>query len=240
MRWNSTNPRLAIHISTNFSEDETDAILSAMEEWEVATNSNQLFENDFGAETITYRTIASQDNKSLDNHINDSIFGIFKPTSWFSDVSNGALAITQYTGITRSFNGVQYLELLHADIMMNPNYDFSLNPGVDDYDFETVVLHEFGHLLGLGHTALFIDSVMNATLGTGVRKRSLRSADEENINHNYDLSSPLWNPSSSTSSALVAPSSTPDGTIVRGVFHQMAEGKCHHYLDGKLIYTHDR
>jgi hypothetical protein len=48
--------------------------------------------------------------------------------------------------------------------------------GADQYDFETVVIHELGHTLGLGHNP-DSTSVMYATLSTGVTKRSFTIAD---------------------------------------------------------------
>jgi hypothetical protein len=44
------------------------------------------------------------------------------------------------------------------------------------FDFETVVMHELGHVLGLGHSA-DTTSVMYATLGAGVANRNLAVAD---------------------------------------------------------------
>jgi sugar lactone lactonase YvrE len=46
----------------------------------------------------------------------------------------------------------------------------------NQYDFQTVVTHELGHALGLGHSAV-ADSVMFATLPTGAVRRALVSAD---------------------------------------------------------------
>jgi hypothetical protein len=44
------------------------------------------------------------------------------------------------------------------------------------YDFETIVMHEMGHALGLGHSAVPA-SVMYATLNTGEARRNLGVAD---------------------------------------------------------------
>jgi hypothetical protein len=48
--------------------------------------------------------------------------------------------------------------------------------GSNQYDFQTILTHELGHALGLGHSA-DAASVMYATLGTGVTDRVLTTAD---------------------------------------------------------------
>jgi hypothetical protein len=48
--------------------------------------------------------------------------------------------------------------------------------GSGQYDFQTIVTHELGHALGLGHNA-DADSVMYATLATGAVKRAMTAGD---------------------------------------------------------------
>jgi hypothetical protein len=48
--------------------------------------------------------------------------------------------------------------------------------GAGQYDFETAVMHELGHVLGLGHSSTST-SVMYASLATGTANRVLAAAD---------------------------------------------------------------
>src|SRR5262249_56373683 len=48
--------------------------------------------------------------------------------------------------------------------------------GAGQYDFETAVMHELGHVLGLGHSSNST-SVMYASLATGTANRVLTTAD---------------------------------------------------------------
>jgi len=59
----------------------------------------------------------------------------------------------------------------------------SLTPGAGQFDLETVMLHEIGHALGLGHNNLDVNSVMQPVYG-GVR-RGLSADDITNIKELY-------------------------------------------------------
>jgi hypothetical protein len=47
-------------------------------------------------------------------------------------------------------------DILESDIFLNTMFSWSIAPGgqADRYDVESIMLHELGHLLGLGHSAL--------------------------------------------------------------------------------------
>ncbi|HEY0874077.1 MAG TPA: matrixin family metalloprotease [Vicinamibacterales bacterium] len=47
-------------------------------------------------------------------------------------------------------------EIVEAEIFLNSFFDWTVtpSPGVDRFDVESIALHEIGHLLGLGHSAL--------------------------------------------------------------------------------------
>ena len=68
-------------------------------------------------------------------------------------------------------------QMLDADITFDPSIAFSPN-GASGADLEAILLHEIGHLLGLGHTAI-LSSIMNpfGEAGSGVASRNLQSDD---------------------------------------------------------------
>lgn len=77
------------------------------------------------------------------------------------------------------------------DMLFNPNVNFNFNtgnPASNQYDFESMVLHELGHAFGQGHHA-HGDEVMYPSLTNGAVKRTLSStSDIANINNILDRS----------------------------------------------------
>ncbi len=170
---------------------------------------------------------------------NDTVIGVYKADDWFSNVSSSALAITQFFAIKRSSGSGDYYEMLHADIIVNErDFDFSYNAASNsDYDMSSVLLHEFGHLLGLGHQFDFaVPAVMQPYMSIWESNRVLFANDEQRIKENYGVAAVVASPFILAASAIK--SSIPDGTEYHGVIELHASGECRHFKNGKLIRSH--
>lgn len=119
-------------------------------------------------------------------YLDDSIYSLSFPSEWNLRNSNGqlendvlAITIYKYRNSTK--------QMLHADIIFNPNYDFSTIQDNSKMDLETVLTHELGHFLGLQHIDENDDpnSIMNASIRYGQVKRSLSQGDVERVQARY-------------------------------------------------------
>jgi hypothetical protein len=95
-------------------------------------------------------------------------------TEYANSGAGDALAITYTT--TAMASG----EIFDADIIFNPGIDFSLSSTVPagQYDFESVLTHELGHLLGLDHSAM-LNATMFPRIGAGVSTARVISDDDK-------------------------------------------------------------
>lgn len=67
-------------------------------------------------------------------------------------------------------------EMVHFDIVFNGRQNWSSNPANWQFDIESVALHEFGHALGLDHSAQW-SAVMYPSTPNGSRRRALTGDD---------------------------------------------------------------
>jgi parallel beta-helix repeat protein len=56
--------------------------------------------------------------------------------------------------------------------------------GADQYDYQTIAMHELGHAIGLAHSPDTF-SAMNAALGTGVTRRTFTAEDLERVENSH-------------------------------------------------------
>ncbi len=145
-------------------------IASAFKTWEDVASSTVAF---------TYGGDGYRDGKDHVDGYNDIVWG--QPSDF---PSSGTLGLTSLTWVGDSF--------VEADVMLNPVHDWSTD-GIDDFDLQTVVLHEIGHFLGLGHTGNG-EAVMYVSYN-GIR-RELGQEDVEDISALYPVEGgPIVTPS---------------------------------------------
>ena len=106
---------------------------------------------------------------------------VFRDSDWpFNNVSDeGAIAITTTQYDTNSG------EIFDADVELNSfGRTFTTDPDIVDMDLPSVVQHESGHFLGLGH-AQEPANVMWLSLDTGATRRVLQPDDIQGICATY-------------------------------------------------------
>jgi hypothetical protein len=172
---------LNVKISQDFLSNESDAISTSASNWSGSVDNRVTFFNTTSTTTEKGGSLGSY---------NDGEFGIYKLTTWPAELPGSALAVTQIFGLRKNIGSSnESIEITHADIMVNyDNFSFSTNNG-SGYDLETVVLHEFGHFLGLGHDSSSVSqSVMYPTISRYTSSRSPLENDISNLKELYGIS----------------------------------------------------
>jgi hypothetical protein len=234
------NLRHSTDIDLDFVAGDEVAGLDPVEQMMKAWN-NALVGKKFFTVPVT-STTSNKEYVSLSSY-NDGELGIYKHNGWFTNVSSSALAITQFFGVRRNAEtSSEFIEMTHADIIFNyRDFDFKTDPAdTSMYDFHTVLLHELGHFIGLGHNTSTSSSVMYPFLTASDIHRSLFAADISSLDANYDLSAGALTATGFNAGAISDPNfvSQKEGEVVQGIIELRSDGSCHHQINGNVTLIH--
>ncbi|MBI2520984.1 MAG: matrixin family metalloprotease [Bdellovibrio sp.] len=244
LRWNDSHLSSGISLKIasevasilDFGEGQN-AQTDAATEWNNALPGKTLY-------TLPIPTVANRDKAQLLSYHDDEM-GIYQSQNWFSEVGAGALAITQFFGLRRTSASGQYIELQHADIILNyRDYAFSSDPeDFTTYDLPSVLLHEMGHFVGLRHEYSTYESVMRPSLGSYESERELYPIDIQNLENNYQISqtqqlSANQEPGNGVYSGAITSPEQQESELVQGRFELRANGQCAHFINGQQVAIH--
>lgn len=77
-----------------------------------------------------------------------------------------------------------YNQIIDADIVLNKHYNFTIKKPTNllEYDLESLLLHELGHVLGMKHS---FGTVMSPWLGRGEVRDRLTTWDKQRLHCHY-------------------------------------------------------
>lgn len=237
--WQQSKFPLKVKISDAYTtQAEVDAITIAGEQWETSTNDKKNF-FEFQADRPHETTNANFSPSAL----NDNEMIVYRTTSWPWD--NYILAITQLWGIRyNSGTSSEYVDIIHADIFMNYRDNAIVSSGTG-YDLTTVLLHEFGHFLGLQHIS---DtpysnkgvSIMYPSIGQSDKRRTPFQYDINKLQDLYGIVQGLSGASASAASKEAEERYVPfdDGKEVIIQLELRRDGECVHKENGVIVHRH--
>ncbi len=204
MRWDMSSFPLTIKISQNLDSRSQAVASDALEEWERGANIDFFT----GLETTSNLNFS----RLSDYYYRDkSINGIYLSEIRVDELQAPNLAVTQIIFFTnKEIPSKPFYEIIHADIIINGNdYDFSSSPFDNGaYYLLTLILHEVGHVLGLGHHN---EGIMYPSMSVLDKQETLTDFDKSIILEKYG---PGINPGI-PSNGYLGVNSTSDLKIVR-------------------------
>lgn len=168
---------LNLRISNDFTASESSAITQAADSWSTESKSGAQFFATSNADIAPKANLVDYE---------DNILGVYKVYEWPESMPGTALAVTQINGLQHS----SYIQITHADILLNYDYFSFTTDSTWGYDLETVVVHELGHFLGLYHENTSLEeSVMFPTISRYFDNKTPRINDINKLNSKYGLDS---------------------------------------------------
>lgn len=79
-------------------------------------------------------------------------------------------------------------ELQSVAILLNSNYQWSVGSSLGKYDIQTIVLHELGHALGVGHCHEIGNPCASPTCTSNVMYPIFATGQVKTTFQNYDIS----------------------------------------------------
>ncbi len=163
---------------------------------EAARDAANIWNDAVGRDVMTFAgSISSTRGESLYASLEDDFTVLYPVDNWI--VSTGKTSTTLATTIWQ--NALDSDQIIKGDVLLNTEeYSFvdsmkattSVVQGKTVVDSETVLLHEFGHLMGLEHTDVVadMDSIMHAKtfIGAKVTARVPSVMDVENLKSLYE------------------------------------------------------
>jgi hypothetical protein len=226
-----------LQISEQFSNEESLQIEAMATAWETALDNRiNFFEhgNNKAAEV-------SSPNLNLDQIGEDGVYGVYKILHWPKSLAGTALAVTQILGRRYNIGSAdEYVRIEHADILLNADYyQFRLSDDTktDAFDLRTVMLHEMGHFLGLGHK--YGDTIMAPTIGPSTNMRSPSHIDISDLALKYGITLfSNMNMAVSSKKKTYSPALGDSGQMVKILIELNADGECVHKENGVTVGRH--
>ena len=137
--WDISRLPLQISISSDFTLAERGRIESVSNKWEAGSGKNFI---SFHPDSVT-----NIDHSSMNSYL-DGRIEVHQVNT--NALPSSSLAVTVFNGVVlNSGTSSEYVRLNDADILFNYNdFIFNTNPSIGEWDLESVMLHEVGHLLG--------------------------------------------------------------------------------------------
>jgi hypothetical protein len=177
--WLSNDRPIQMKASSDIDTSTIITIEEEMSKWEESCDFD-FFENLGSTNPLQFSNLKDYYLEDKDTN------GIYFTDNDFEDIDNNFLAITQLFLKKNDTSESRFkYKIVHADIIINrKNYSFT----DDVYDISAfylprIIIHELGHVLGLGHEA---SGIMKGSIDKSNRNSALTENDIELIKNKYN------------------------------------------------------